>query len=202
MKALTATEVGRTIDFRLSEFKEMGRKGNEEWFSELCFCILTANSSARLGLKIQNEIGASGFLSLPEESLALKLVAFGHRFARHRAGFIVRAREYRSIKDIVSKFESAFQAREWLVENVMGIGYKEGSHFLRNVGFDNIAILDRHVLRVMCESQLINEIPKSLTRKRYLELEDLLSDFAARVDLLLSKLDLCLWYMKTGNVFK
>ena len=42
--------------------------GNEEWFSELCFCILTANSTAELGMKIQREVG-SGFLHMEKEEI-------------------------------------------------------------------------------------------------------------------------------------
>jgi thermostable 8-oxoguanine DNA glycosylase len=30
-------------------------------FSELCFCLLTANSSASLGIKAQMQIGTEGF---------------------------------------------------------------------------------------------------------------------------------------------
>ncbi len=202
VRELIPTEIGEIIEFRLSQFKAMQSKGNDEWFSELCFCILTANSSAKLGLTIQNEIGPAGFLTLSQDTLELKLSALGHRFSRRRAEFIVVARKHRSIKDIVGRFQDERQAREWLVENILGIGCKEASHFLRNVGFDGIAILDRHVLRTMYEAQLIGETPKSLTKKRYFEIEHVLNRFADKMEMSPSKLDLYLWYMKTGNVLK
>ncbi len=194
--------VGKLIARRIREFEDLGRKGNEEWFSELCFCILTANSTARLGMKIQYELGNDGFLTLPLEELGHRLKAAGHRFPNTRARFIVEARRFRDIKNIIEGFTGARQAREWLVENVRGVGYKESSHFLRNVGFDDAAILDRHVLSVLHEHGLIDGVPRSLTRGRYLEIEETLEDLARKLGLTLGELDLYLWYLKTGKVLK
>lgn len=199
---LTKNKIGRIVEQRIKEFKELKNKNSDEWFSELCFCILTANSSAKLGIKIQERIGVQGFLTLSLEQLSQKLKELGHRFYSKRAKYIVEARKYRNIKKIVEKFPDEKEAREWLVKNVKGLGYKEASHFLRNVGFDNVAILDRHILRILHEHKLIEEIPKSLSRKRYLEIEKILEKLARKTQLTLSKLDLFLWYMKTGEVLK
>ena len=195
-------KVSKLIDQRMREFKDLNRKSNEQWFSELCFCILTANSTARLGMKIQRELGSDGFLKLSLEELRHKLRAAGHRFSNTRAHFIVEARRFRNIKNIVERFEDARQARDWLVENVKGVGYKESSHFLRNVGFDNLAILDRHVLSVLHEYELIDEVPRSLTCGRYLEIEEKLVELSEKLGLTLGELDLYLWYLKTGEVLK
>jgi len=199
---LRTGEVGKIIARRIRGFKDLGRKGNEEWFSELCFCILTANSTARLGVKIQRELGSEGFLMLPLEKLRHKLKAAGHRFPNTRACFIVEARRFRDIKNILERFMDARQAREWLVENVRGVGYKESSHFLRNVGFNEVAILDRHVLSVLHEHGLIDGVPRSLTRGRYLEIERKLEELARKLGLTLGELDLYLWYLKTGEILK
>ncbi|MFQ6129194.1 MAG: N-glycosylase/DNA lyase [Candidatus Hadarchaeaceae archaeon] len=196
-------EVGKLIARRIREFKDLGRRGKEEWFSELCFCILTANSTAKLGMKIQHELGSEGFLTLPLEELRHRLRAAGHRFPNTRARFIVEARRFHDIKDIIKSFTNARQAREWLVENVRGIGYKESSHFLRNVGFNNsMAILDRHVLSMMHEHRLIDGVPRSPTRGRYMEIEKKLEELARKLGLTLGELDLYLWYLKTGVVLK
>jgi len=199
---LRTGEVGKLIARRIRGFKNLGRKGNEEWFSELCFCILTANSTARLGVKIQRELGSEGFLMLPLEKLRHKLKAAGHRFPNTRACFIVEARRFRDIKNIIERFMDARQAREWLVENVRGVGYKESSHFLRNVGFNEVAILDRHVLSVLHEHGLIDGVPRSLARGRYLEIEEKLEELAHKLGLTLGELDLYLWYLKTGEILK
>ncbi|GAI37170.1 unnamed protein product, partial [marine sediment metagenome] len=100
------------------------------------------------------------------------------------------------------RFTDARQARGWLAENVKGVGYKESSHFLRNVGFSDVAILDRHVLSVLHEHGLIDGLPRSLARGRYLEIERKLEELARKLGLTLGELDLYLWYSKTGEVLK
>ena len=201
IEKLKSSEVGELVAERMREFKEVRGKGNEIWFSELCFCILTANSTAKLGLKIQGELG-DGFLNLPIGELTRRLKGLGHRFYNKRAEFIVSARRYSRIKDIITEFPETQQAREWLVENVYGIGWKEASHFLRNVGFDDVAILDRHILSLLQENEIIKEAPKTLTRRRYLEIEGLFKDLARKVNLSPAELDLYMWCMKTSCVLK
>lgn len=190
------------IDNRINEFKVLHSKQNQDWFSELCFCILTANSSAKLGIEIQQAISPEGFLKLPREEIAKHLRDLGHRFSERRAHFIVKARDFRQIKNIIVGIREQEKAREWLAETVMGLGYKEASHFLRNVGYEDLAILDRHVLRTMKDYEIINEVPKALTRRKYIELEGKLRNLAAQLNMSLSKLDLYIWYMKTGAVLK
>lgn len=199
---LKASPVSVEISKRMREFEELHGKGNAEWFSELCFCILTAYSSAELGLKIQKNLKNEGFLTLSKENLCCKLREEGHRFSEKRAEFIVYAREFSNIKEIITGFSDERAAREWLVERIKGLGYKEASHFLRNVGYKNIAILDRHILHVMLEYGLISEIPKTLTRRKYLEIEKKLEKLAEKVNLSLGELDLYLWFMKTGKILK
>jgi len=202
IRRLMASHVAEQVETRTRQFKILNSKGNDDWFSELCFCILTANSSARLGISIQEAIGPEAFLRLAEEELATRLRQIGHRFSKRRAHFIVSAREFSHIKDVVVSIGNEKQARDWLVKNVLGLGYKEASHFLRNVGYDDLAILDRHILRTLCENRIIDEIPKGLGRCKYLEIESKLRDLSIQLGMPLSKLDLYIWYMKTGTVLK
>ena len=60
------------------------------------------------------------------------------------------------------------ERRAWLVDNIKGLGYKEASHFLRNIGFDDYAIIDSHILDLLERYNLIKQ-PKTLTRKKYTE---------------------------------
>ena len=53
-----------------------------------------------------------------------------------------------SLKDILAKCSYSGDARSEIVRTVLGIGPKQASLFLRNVGYtDDLAILDIHVLR-------------------------------------------------------
>ncbi|RLJ02873.1 MAG: N-glycosylase, partial [Candidatus Aenigmatarchaeota archaeon] len=142
-----------------------------------------------------------GFLTLSEEQLAKRLRELGHRYPETRARYIVEARRWKVyIRDILKSLRGNV-LREWFVKNVKGIGYKEASHFLRNMGYLDFAILDFHIIRVLESYGLIDKV-KSLGKKKYLEIEEVLRDVGKRAGLTLGGLDLYLWYMETGKVLK
>jgi N-glycosylase/DNA lyase len=195
------SKIKHLINKRLNEFNILRDKTNEDWFSELCFCILTANSKAESAIKIQNQIGLKGFLIDSEENIARVIKLNKHRFYNNKSQFICEARKNNNIKDIIQKMNE-FEAREWLVKNIKGVGYKEASHFLRNVGYKNLAILDRHILNLMVENKLITEKPKSLNKKIYLDVEKNFNKLAEKLGMSSAELDLYMWYLKTGKVLK
>jgi N-glycosylase/DNA lyase len=197
---LRRSEVKKLVNARVKEFEEIGKKSSEI-FKELCFCILTANFNAEKSVEIQKEIG-DGFLTLPESRLVKKLKELGHRYPNTRAKYIVEARKYKnSLKGIVESFDDENKLREWLVKNVRGVGYKEASHFLRNIGYKNSAIIDFHIIDILAKHELIKK-PKVLTKRKYLEIENLLKKIAKKLDLNLAELDLYLWYTETGKILK
>ena len=91
--------------------------------------------------------------------------------------------------------------REWLTENVLGLGFKESSHYLRNIGFINIAIIDFHIIDILVKNNLIIQ-PKTLTKQKYIEIENILSIIARKSRLNLGELDFYLWYMETKKILK
>jgi len=201
IKNLKNGKVKNLVDSRLREFKEIGNGSSDEIFEELCFCILTANFNAERSMKIQRQIGDE-FLTISKSDLAKKLRELGHRFPNTRAEYIVDARKHEnSLKDIVKTFNGDNELREWIVKNVKGIGYKEASHFLRNIGYTSFAIIDFHIADVLTKHNII-EKPKVLTKRKYLEIEDLLREIAGKSNVNLAELDLYLWYMETGKILK
>ncbi|MEM1550621.1 MAG: N-glycosylase/DNA lyase [Candidatus Bathyarchaeia archaeon] len=163
IEKLKRNEVRNIIDARIREFLENRRKSPAEIFKELCFCILTANFSAEKSIKIQSEID-NGFLNLSKSKLAERLRILGHPYPNARAKYIVEARKViNQLWEILRSPHDEKSIREWLVKNVKGIGYKEASHFLRNMGFTNVAIVDRHILSVLTKYKLIKK-RKSLSR--------------------------------------
>ncbi len=206
IKKLKKSLVGREVGKRIKEFESFRNKPSLSWFSELCFCILTANSKAETAISIQRKLGAKNFLKMSASKLSEAIKAGKHRFHNNKAAYIIEARKYKQIKTIITKIadtKGLYEAREWLVKNIKGIGYKEASHFLRNVGYKDVAIIDRHILRVMKENKLIPHIPKKpLNKARYLMLEKKLSRLASELNISLAELDLYLWQMKTGRVLK
>jgi len=193
-------KVGVVVKNRMGEFERIGRDEGS-LFKELCFCVLTANFTAEGGIKIQQNVG-DGFTSLAKDELAKRLRALRHRFPNTRAGYIVENREFcGSLLETLRRFKDGKAAREWLVRNVKGLGYKEASHFLRNAGFRDVAIIDRHILKFL-QTRGLMEIPKALTKRKYLEFESLLSIIADKLKITLAELDLYLWYLMTGKVLK
>ncbi len=201
MEALKFSEVRKQVDSRIKEFKAIGKKKDNDIFNELCFCILTANYSAEKGIKIQKEIG-NGFCRLSEKELAKKLKQLGHRYPNIRAAYIIMARKHKKgLKDKINSFSDGKELRDWVVKNIKGLGYKEASHFLRNIGRKDFAIIDFHIIDVLVNHGLI-ERPKTLTKKKYLEIEKVLKKLAKKSGLNLAELDLYLWCIETGKVLK
>ena len=198
---LKENEIGKQINKRMRELKD-NFMNEQSVFSELCFCITTANASSQKGIEIQNVL--QGKLEMyTEETLIKKLRELGYRFHNTKGKRLIEAgKRWKRIKKTIETFENEFSLREWLVENINGFGYKEASHFLRNIGYANLAILDRHILAVMHEHKMIDKIPDSLTKRKYLELEEKLTPLCTATKLRQGELDFYLWYMRTGKVLK
>lgn len=212
----TREKVEKFVQERLGQFKNLSINGitsfsfypfldlepyNTDIFSESCFCILTANSSASLGIRIQKEIGIEGFREYTYNRLFEIIRGKGHRFASQRAERIVKLRDKTEVIEGVVSMKSGIEAREILVKEIEGYGYKEASHFLRNVGFKDVGIVDRHIYRFLVENSLVNE-RKTLTKKAYLECEDALMNVCQDMKLSMAELDLYIFYIKTGKVLK
>ncbi|MCX7795474.1 MAG: N-glycosylase/DNA lyase [bacterium] len=190
------------VEERISQFKVLGSYGSEEeLFSELSFCVLTANWSANGGIKAQDRIGILGFVNYSQDELAGILSDLGHRFPHKRAEFIVKNRYLiGKLREITSL--SLLEARKELVKEAKGIGWKEASHFLRNIGRLEVAILDRHILKVLNEVNLIDEVPKGWTEKRYLYIEERFKELSSAFNKLPGETDLYIWYLIKGKVEK
>ena len=202
VRELVQSPVKKKVIARLDEFEAFKNKDADEWFSELCFCILTANSKQSTAILIQEAIGAKGFINHSEDQVRSVIMDHKHRFHNNKTSFIIKARPYaQSIKNTVEALGEE-DSREWIVKNIKGLGYKEASHFLRNTGAKGLAILDRHILRVMEEHKIIPERPKSLTRKLYLDIEQKFNAVAKSIGISPAELDMYIWHMKVNDVFK
>ena len=70
------------------------------------------------------------------------------------------------------------------------------------MGYTDYAIVDRHILNVLLDNKVIKEKPLSLNKKVYLEIEGKLALIGKKLKMNQAKLDLYLWYIKTGKVLK
>ena len=197
---LCNSDVSTRITTRIQEFHTVPRDSADILFEELCYCILTANFSAKRGAHIHQQLKAC-FHSDPKETLEKKLRNCGYRFPTIRAAFIEAAAQQKQQLSTTISTLNGEDLRTWLVQNIQGLGYKEASHFLRNIGFDDYAIIDTHIMDLLARYHIITP-PKTLTKNQYLAIEKTLRDIAAKTRLTLAELDLYIWYMETGNILK
>jgi N-glycosylase/DNA lyase len=194
---------------RLSEFKTVYEKGDRAIFEELCYCILTAGSSAKMGMRTieaLKDILHTG----SEEDLQQRARSHRVRFWRIRPSYIVRTREYlrnscgMELRRLLESFGCRHARRDFFAKNksVKGLGYKEASHFLRNIGFPGYAILDKHILNSLREMGVIGRRMRPATQAGYLEIEKRLERFAQEIGIDMDHLDLLLWSRKTGEILK
>ena len=193
---------------RLEEFETLWQTADDRaLFRELAFCLFTPQASAERCWETVLRLEEHGLLFRGRpESVAPELRRI--RFLHTKARRLVKARALffgprrKGIRKTLEG-KSAEEAREWMVEHVEGIGHKEAGHYLRNIGFAfDHAILDRHVFRILHEAGYLEELPNSLSQKRYLELERVMKQFARNLRIPLAELDLTLWAMGAGSVFK
>ncbi len=193
---------------RLQDFNRVFEESDRRIFTELAFCLCTPQSKATSCWSAVSSLAEKEILfSGTQEEIKPFLNAV--RFSENKSKYIVEARNFFTanshlqLKDKLKDFESSQQARYWLVENVKGFGMKEASHFLRNIGIGNdLAILDVHILKNLKELRVIDEIPKSLTPKKYLEIELQMKDFSKKIGIPFDEMDLLLWSKETGHIFK
>ncbi|MFX0106233.1 MAG: N-glycosylase/DNA lyase [Candidatus Hodarchaeota archaeon] len=198
---LQTSEIKNRVDIRLNEFSNIKKQHIDSIFKELCFCIMTANCSAAKCMEIHEYIG-DGFLNFSDIKLAKKFKELGYRFPNVRSKFIIEARNKISqLEGIIKDPNNGDDLREWIVKNIKGIGYKEASHFLRNIGYNDYAIIDFHIIDLLVHYDLIQK-PKTLTKSKYLEIEELLKDIGKTLKLNLAELDLYLWFLETGKILK
>ena len=210
---------------RLAHFEAVGRKGGRTLFEELCFCLLTPQSKARSCDEAICELKEKRLLFSADAATIAKVLSTKTRFHNNKAKYLVEARDKFCPNNFATLSHATFSgterhAREYFLREVKGLGLKEASHYLRNVGRGStLAILDRHILKnlVKCGAidvrryerraigagaNSIEKVPASLTGKRYLEIEREMEKFCKKTGVPLAHLDLLFWAEETGEIFK
>ncbi len=200
IEKLKKSEIRAVINDRIKEFEKFQSTEKEQIFKELCFCIMTANCGAEKCIEIHDKI-KDDFLQLTEIELSKRFKKFGYRFPNVRANYIIIARK--KMDDLKNALQNLLDEnlRLWITKNILGLGYKETSHFLRNIGYKNYAIVDFHIVDLLEKYKLI-EKPKTMSKKNYLKIEKILEQIAIKSNLSLAELDLYLWYLETGKILK
>ncbi|MBI3027051.1 N-glycosylase [Candidatus Woesearchaeota archaeon] len=183
-------------------------KDDYRLFEELAFCIFTANTSAEMGAKAVDAV-RNVLIGGAADEMTRRLEGI-YRFNNIRPAHIVHTRTYLKnslnfqLKNKISSFKNKEELRDFFALNkdIKGLGYKEASHFLRNIGFKGYAILDKHIINSLHEFGILKTNEKPKNGKEYLEIEQKFIDFSKSVGINMDELDLLLWSMKNGRILK
>lgn len=193
------------IALRINSFKSIWENAlQEHLLLELLFCLLKPQSNAPLCWEKALELVSSGKLY---NSTVDEISAIIHpvRFKNNKAKYVKKAISLfgnNSLREFLQG-DDIYILGDTLVKTVGGLGYKEASHFLRNIGIGfSLSILDRHILRCLKDFYVIDTIPNALTPQRYKDIERAMQDFSKIINIPISHLDFVFWFLKKQSLFK
>jgi N-glycosylase/DNA lyase len=202
-------EIKDKVQQQLDSFTLIREKWDKKaLFQEYCFCLLTPQSKARHAEKAIAELVKSNELYTAEaEDIAayLNIVRFKNTKAKNIVSFrtFFFSKEGDDFLDFIRSTALAKDKRKRIVQEIKGMGFKEASHCLRNIGFySEIAILDRHILRNLKYLNLIDEIPTTISEKIYLAMEEKMKILAEKTNIPMEFLDYVIWFKETKDIFK
>jgi len=176
--------------------RKAGPHIEQNLWTELAACILGSRMRYETATSALERLLGAGLLDIDylfrSGSRAVKAIAAALRSLPRADGGVasypfptLRAKQIRdsydaiyreggSLIDMLNRPETGPQVRRHLVAKAAGIGPKQASLFLRNVGHsDDLAVLDVHVLRYMHLMGLREpeDVPRTLTRYEIIERE-------------------------------
>lgn len=189
---------------------------------ELSSCVLSSQVPYTLAVAAANAIDARNLLlgenfgldeltQLLVDVLSTPLLVEGrprlYRFPVARARHLAATRaavtvKSGSLRKLLDGFHDAADARAWLVKNAHGVGPKQASMFLRNIGMSyELAILDRHVLNYMSAIGIYSGTTVSITGlAQYRRHEAALRNHANSMNCPVGLLDWAIWIvMRVAN---
>jgi N-glycosylase/DNA lyase len=190
-----------SIKSRLDYFKQVPQ---DQYFYEMIYCLCTPMSKAVNALKVQEKLQSLNYINKEADiSSILRNPEHYIRFHNQKAKFIqYNKSQFEKIYPIINRNSSPIEKRKELVDLIMGFGFKEASHFLRNIGIFGLAILDRHILKNLVNFQIIPKDYKINSYKNYREIENKFVNFAEKLNMNVEELDLLLWARQTGEILK
>jgi len=189
------------IDTRLNDFAKIPR---ELYFYELAYCLCTPMSKAENALQVQRKLENSNFIQNPYNPVEILSNAQHYiRFHNQKSKYIMENfAQFEEILKILDSDIDNFTKRNMLANQVKGFSLKESSHFLRNIGYRGLAILDRHILKNLKELELIEQNFQIKKWNDYFKIELIFKKLANDINLSPDILDLVLWAKETGKILK
>lgn len=172
--------------------------------SQVPFALAEAAADEIMSARAIERAAAAGSDEPLREILAHPITVEGrprrYRFYNVKATQLARSwsivhRAAGGLGPLLRTFPDDRSARRWLVRLAPGLGPKQASMFLRDIGYSqDLAVLDRHILDYMA---LMGLAPAGLRHvsslPRYRELEDRLREHARGLGYSLGRLDKAIW---------
>ena len=221
MSQFAASDLRFAVDRVYSEIPAVlsGRDGEviEEQllWHELSCCILSSQVSYDLARAAADAIEQAGVLCCNAQSwetLAQDVHyvlsgsfnvagrAWRYRFPNTKSCQIARTwaairAKSQTLTSFLREFDDVTGVREWMVLHAPGLGPKQSSMFLRNVGLTlDLAVLDRHVLRYMEAIELLDRGgPYPTNLQKYEDTEFILRSYADELGYRVGLLDWAIW---------
>lgn len=174
---------------------------------EMVACILGSQVRYEMAIAALSRIEGAGLLEdkwwkVPMDKAIeprfFEALSKGYRFPRTRAAQLAGARValvLRPLSERLAAYTDARQLRQCLISEVPGLGPKQASMFLRNIGMSHeLAILDTHLLRYLKMRLLLgNEIVRVSSLPSYERTERVAVLYAESLGYPVGYLDWAIW---------
>lgn len=204
---------GDAIRRRLEDFESVQP---EEWFWEFAYGLLTPQSRARHADIVIRLLRERDFLVRGGQIVdILRTPEWYIRFHNVKAERLERLRA--SWNDVAAFLHMVCQqlpdrgrthineartVRDELVARIVGYGIKEASHVLRNIGWRNLAIIDRHLITNLSELGVFDSGVRLHSTRQYHTLESTFAEWCSSHGYDMDEIDLLFWSEQTGEILK
>jgi len=176
-------------------------------FYQIVFCLLVPAGNAKQTDKAVQRLSELDYFNKPIDDITLYSCIRPYvRFPRQKA---IRLHSFNRVsKNFIKGLRSLMKTqtdssmlRDYLILRVKGFGYKTASHFLRNLGIQDLAIIDTHVLKYKPHFMPKNKQHyQPSSPSKYLEIEKYFIEWARKeFNMAPAHLDWFLWTLESGN---
>ncbi|MDD5649331.1 MAG: hypothetical protein PHF86_02790 [Candidatus Nanoarchaeia archaeon] len=165
-------------------------------FYDLCFCVLVPQTRFSTVFSVIQKLKDNKFYSthVTRENL-LELIS-SIRFKNRKADYLLKMKYefdlfYAQLNEVLIETDSDSRAkRKFVIGRIKGMGLKASSHFLRNLGIDDLAIVDTHILQHLCvKGEKID----------YFNIEDEIRYRASSLKVSVAVYDALIWKQRSGT---
>jgi N-glycosylase/DNA lyase len=200
-------------------FENFGRaKTDEEVFYDLCFCLCAPQTTFKNNIKVIQKLRALDFYHMPVPTSARRLgkkfylkvlpqILKPVRFYNNKTKYLIEAKHsfFWILEVVKDPSLESIHKRDLLVKHIKGLGMKASSHFLRNMGDPQLAIIDTHIIKFLDKlhysktHDIFRKYPDNITKTVYIEMEKDFQKEASRHKLTTAELDAIIWKNYSGT---